>query len=33
MNELTKSLEFTQDQLEGEIKIIKENIKTSENKH
>ena len=27
MNELTKSLEFTQDQLEGEINNIKENIK------
>ena len=27
MNELTKSLEFTQDQLEGEINSIKENIK------
>ena len=27
MNKLTKSLEFTQDQLEGEINNIKENIK------
>ena len=27
MIELTKSLEFTQDQLEGEINDIKENIK------
>ena len=30
MNELTKSLEFTQDQLEGEINSIKENIKHQE---
>ena len=32
MTELTKSLEFTQDQLEGEINNIKENIKHLESR-